>query len=161
MSTAFNSSSTSSSLIFSPRFVKTVRSSQLFVPLILVEIYVDPLYLSCPTPINPVISLSNTWKPLQYSSGSPGSRKPPGRLRILEKVSKSTGRVRKQYVSFRTPRPGCLIEVPCSQSLPTPFSRSLISASVGFCPHALRRSPSDSRATRPLPRLSNRANASL
>lgn len=48
------------------------------------------LYLSCPTPINPVISLSNTWKPRQYSSGSPGSRKPPGRLRTLWKESKST-----------------------------------------------------------------------
>ena len=50
----------------------------------------------------------------------------------------------------------------CSlQSPPTPFSKSCISANVGFCPHARRRSPSDSRATRPLPRLSKRANASL
>jgi hypothetical protein len=34
--------------------------------------------------------LSKTWKPRMYSSMSKGSRKPPGRLRILEKVSKST-----------------------------------------------------------------------
>src|SRR6266536_5221282 len=31
------------------------------------------LYRSWPTPMNPVISLSKTWNPRQYSSGSPGS----------------------------------------------------------------------------------------
>lgn len=47
-------------------------------------------YFSSPTPINPVISLSKTWKPLTNSSGSPGSRNPFGRLSILRKFSKST-----------------------------------------------------------------------
>lgn len=50
----------------------------------------DVLYRNCPTPINPVRSLSNTWNPRQYSSGSPGSRNPPGRLRTFWKESKST-----------------------------------------------------------------------
>lgn len=40
--------------------------------------------------MKPVRSLSKTWKPRQYSSGSPGSRKPPGRLRTRVKESKST-----------------------------------------------------------------------
>ena len=40
--------------------------------------------------MKPVISLSKTWKPRQYSSGSPGSRKPPARLRTFENESKST-----------------------------------------------------------------------
>lgn len=48
------------------------------------------LYRSCPTPMYPVISLSKTWNPRQYSSGSPGSLKPPGRLRTFWKESKST-----------------------------------------------------------------------
>jgi hypothetical protein len=65
-----NSSSTSSSLIFSPRFVR--------------------MYLIWPLPTKPVRSLSKTWNPRMYSSMSKGSRKPPGRFRILEKVSKST-----------------------------------------------------------------------
>jgi hypothetical protein len=43
--------------------------------------------------MKPVRSLSKTWKPRQYSSGSPGSRKPPGRLSTLEKDSKSTENV--------------------------------------------------------------------
>ena len=50
----------------------------------------DALYLSWPTPMKPVMSLSNTWKPRQYSSGSPGSRNPPGRFRTFWKASKST-----------------------------------------------------------------------
>jgi hypothetical protein len=41
--------------------------------------------------MKPVMSLSKTWKPRQYSSGSPGSRKPPARLRTFENESKSTG----------------------------------------------------------------------
>jgi hypothetical protein len=48
------------------------------------------MYLICPLPTKPDRSLSKTWKPRMYSSMSKGSRKPPGRLRILEKVSKST-----------------------------------------------------------------------
>lgn len=47
------------------------------------------------------------------------------------------------------------------QSPPTPASNSRISASVGFCPQARSRSPRDCSATRPLPRLSKRAKASL
>lgn len=65
-----NSSSTSSSLIFSPRLVR--------------------MYLIWPLPTKPLRSLSKTWNPRMYSSMSKGSRKPPGRFRILLKVSKST-----------------------------------------------------------------------
>lgn len=46
------------------------------------------------------------------------------------------------------------------QSAPTPRSRSAISASVGFCPHARSRSPRAPRSTRPLPRLSKSWKAS-
>ena len=49
--------------------------------------------------MKPVMSLSKTWKPRQYSSGSPGSRKPPGRFRILEKESKSTAEVEGKRIS--------------------------------------------------------------
>ena len=65
-----NSSSTSSSLIFSPKLVR--------------------MYLIWPLPTKPERSLSNTWNPRMYSSMSKGSRKPPGRFRILLNVSKST-----------------------------------------------------------------------
>jgi hypothetical protein len=58
---------------------------------------VSALYRSWPTPMKPVMSLSNTWKPRQYSSGSPGSRNPPGRLSTFWKDSKST--VHKRFVS--------------------------------------------------------------
>jgi hypothetical protein len=54
-------------------------------------------------------------------------------------------------------------EVDCGellQSAPTPRSRSPISASVGFCPHARSRSPSAERSTLPLPRLSKSWKAS-
>ena len=159
MSTAFNSSSTSSSLIFSPRFVKTARLRQHFNS---IKVAPDALYLSWPTPMKPVMSLSNTWKPRQYSSGSPGSRNPPGRFRTFWKESKSTTVAQTQTISHASLRElyeSCLGRN--LQSPPTPFSKSCISANVGFCPHARRRSPSDSRATRPLPRLSKRAKASL
>ena len=159
MSTAFNSSSTSSSLIFSPRFVKTAKLRQHSNH---IKVAPDVLYLSWPTPMKPVMSLSNTWKPRQYSSGSPGSRNPPGRFRTFWKDSKSTIVAQTQeisHVSLLRLDKLCLCRN--LQAPPTPFSKSCISANVGFCPHARRRSPSDSRATRPLPRLSKRANASL
>lgn len=47
------------------------------------------------------------------------------------------------------------------QSPPAWCSKSLISARVGFCPQARRRSPKLSSWTRPLPRLSKREKASL
>jgi hypothetical protein len=46
------------------------------------------------------------------------------------------------------------------QSAPTPRSRSVISASVGFWPHARSKSPRAERSTRPFPRLSKSWNAS-
>jgi len=46
------------------------------------------------------------------------------------------------------------------QSGPTDASRSEISARVGFCPHALNKSPRLALATRPFPFVSNKANAS-
>ena len=46
------------------------------------------------------------------------------------------------------------------QSGPTDASRSEISARVGFCPHALNKSPRLVLATRPFPFVSNNANAS-
>ena len=49
--------------------------------------------------MNPVISLSNTWNPRQYSSGSPGSRNPPGRFRIFWKESKSTVHITDTHTS--------------------------------------------------------------
>lgn len=42
-----------------------------------------------------------------------------------------------------------------------PWMRSSTSAFVGFWPQARRRSPSEVRGIRPLPRLSKRAKASL
>ncbi len=129
---------------------------------------VDVLYLNCPTPMKPVMSLSNTWNPRQYSSGSPGSRKPPGRFRILEKDSKSTVHYEVSHCILeiaQTLRPfqSCTesgfpqnldeksaTTIPRSenkkghiQSPPTLPSSSWISASVGFCPHARSRSPRD------------------
>jgi hypothetical protein len=143
-----NSSSTSSSLIFSPRFVR--------------------MYLIWPLPTKPLRSLSKTWKPRMYSSISKGSRKPPGRLRILEKVSKSTAHYCQCLFISRSVgwglvgygergRKSVLGNV---QSVPTPRSKSPISASVGFCPHARKRSPNALRSTRPLPRLSKSWKAS-
>lgn len=74
-------------------------------------------------PMKPVMSLSKTWKPRQYSSGSPGSRKPPGRLRTRWKVSKSTIVLKK---TKRISHIVMLIEVYC-------YGLMYVVATVSLC----------------------------
>jgi hypothetical protein len=165
----FNNSSTSSSDIFSPSWVRT--------------------YLSSPAPMKPFPTLSNTWNPLMNSSvGQPFPNIHPLRSALLishrhgyeiegEKTYRQfqlvsnhpvgLGPLRKSrnrllisssspFWPFMTIEIGIDVQVP-----PTCLSRSFTSACVGFWPNDLSSSPRDSLGTWPVPLLSNRANASL
>ena len=169
MATAFNSSSTSSSLIFSPRLVKTANPSLASLQ-------------SIPWPRAERFRRRRTISQLPHTNEARHvlvkHLKTPTIFFRLARFPESTRSVQnflegvEVNCRFRHPVyisamfPSLVIDRrflggKSLQSPPTPFSNSCISASVGFCPHARRRSPRDSRATRPLPRLSNRAKASL
>ena len=81
--------------------------------------------------MKPVMSLSNTWKPRQYSSGSPGSRNPPGRFRTFWKESKSTV--------------NCATRLHISQCFP-PLSIMHVFLATAYSP---RQHPSPTRVSRP------------